>query len=278
MNEKTLGFIGGGNMSGAIIGGLIDAAVDPGRILISEPSEERRAALEELFPGCQLTSNNALVASNANIVVLGVKPQVLPRICAEIETELQAARPLLVSIAAGVRSADIDRMSGGGLAIVRTMPNQPAMVRRGVTGLYANAACSEEDRDDAQTILSSIGEVVTVSSEDDLDIITAVSGSGPVYYYALIGAMIDYATERGFASETARALAIGTATGSAALAGASDESMDALIANVRSPGGTTAAALDTLEAANVHAIFEKALEASRLRSAELANVAPSRAD
>jgi pyrroline-5-carboxylate reductase len=277
MSDHKLGFIGGGNMSGAIIGGLIDSGVDPSRILVSEPSDERREVLTTSFAGCQLTSNNTLVASQSGTVILGVKPQVLSKVCAEIRDALQSSKPLVVSIAAGVRSADIDRWCGGGLSIVRTMPNQPALLRKGMTGLFANAACSDEERARSRDILDSIGSVVEVENEADLDVVTAVSGSGPVYYYTLIAAMIDFATEHGLDTANARTLATATAAGSAALAAAADESMDTLIANVRSPGGTTAAALDALEDADVRAIFRRALDASKRRGAELADEAAAQA-
>ena len=172
---------------------------------------------------------------------------------------------------AGVRSADIDTWLGGGLAIVRVMPNQPALLRRGIAGLYANERTASSDIDRASDIMGAVGEVVRVPREADIDAVTAISGSGPAYFFLLIVMLEKTAAELGIEPAAAARLALATARGSAELAAAGGGSMDELIARVRSPGGTTAAALDSLEAAGVRAIFRAALEAARDRAIELAD-------
>ncbi|MEM8682616.1 MAG: pyrroline-5-carboxylate reductase [Pseudomonadota bacterium] len=266
-----LGFLGGGNMAEAIIGGLIDNGTDPETLIVAEPLEQRRAELESLFPGCRSNASNALVASQSSQLLLAVKPQVMPAVCREIAEAVQAKRPMVISIAAGVRCDDLSGWLGGDLCIVRAMPNQPALLRQGITGLYANDRCTGEEVARAGEILAAVGDVVTVHDEPLIDAVTAVSGSGPAYVYLLMQMMSDAGVELGLDASISRALAIKTATGAASLAAASDETMAELIERVRSPGGTTAAALDRLEADDVRAIFARALTAARDRATELAD-------
>lgn len=273
MTEKKVAFIGGGNMARAIIAGLIKSGFQPQHLLISEPSAEQRDALSLELAGTIISDDNQAVAAAADCVVLAVKPQVLPGVCEDLQTTIQASRPLILSIAAGVRSNDIDTWLGGGMAIVRVMPNQPALLRQGVSGTYANAVTSNAQREFASEIMSSVGAVVTVPDEDDIDAVTAISGSGPAYFFLLIDMLCRTGVELGLAQDAARILAIETATGAAALAAASNEPMDALIARVRSPGGTTAAALDSLDKQKVREIFKNAITAARDRAVILANEA-----
>lgn len=273
MSKNTVGFIGGGNMAEAIVAGLIAAGTPPDSLSIAEPVAARRHELAERYPGVAVTDSNSAVATRAGCLVLAVKPQVLGPVCVELGEIVQDAQPLIVSIAAGVRTGDIDTWLGGNLAIVRVMPNQPALLREGVSGLFANAATGAARRERARQIAAATGEVVEVASEADIDTVTAVSGSGPAYVYLLMDMLAAAAVEHGLDATTARTLAIGTARGAAALAAQSDESMDTLIARVRSPGGTTAAALDSLEGDQVRAIFSRAINAARERAAELADQA-----
>jgi len=271
VNKDTIGFIGGGNMARAIAGGLIAGGFDPASIRIADPHAGQREKLQRDLPGTQVTADNAIVAAQSACVVLAVKPQMLAAVCRDLREVIQENRPLVVSIAAGVRSADIDAWLGGGLAIVRVMPNQPALRRRGVSGLYANERTATGDIDRACDIISAVGEVVRVPREADIDAVTAISGSGPAYFFLLIDMLEETAVELGLDPDAAARLALETARGSAELAAASGEPMDALITRVRSPGGTTAAALDRLEAAGVRAIFRAAFEAARDRAVELAD-------
>jgi len=271
--NASIAFIGGGNMTRAIAGGLVDGGVDARRLRVAEPQAEARSALADLLPGATISDDNARVVDGADCLVLSVKPQVLPAVCRALSGAVQTGRPLVVSIAAGVRSADIDAWLGGGLAVVRVMPNQPALVRQGVAGLYANERSTDADRELARSIMAAVGDVVLLDAEDAIDAVTAISGSGPAYFFLLIDMLVQTAIDFGLPANAARELAIGTARGSAALAATSDVDMETLISRVRSPGGTTAAALDELDGADVRAIFAAALTAARDRAFELADQA-----
>ena len=273
MSENKVAFIGGGNMTRAIAVGLLKSGYKPQNLLISEPSAEQRDALSRQLPGTTIRNDNNAVALVADCVVLAVKPQIMPVVCKDLGASAQKSRPLVISIAAGVRSNDIDMWLGGGLAIVRVMPNQPALLRQGVSGIYANALTSEDERAIASEIMSAVGAVVHVPNENDIDAVTAISGSGPAYFFLLIDMLCRTAIEFGLTPDAARTLATKTATGAAALAAATDEPMDTLITRVRSPGGTTAAALDSLEGQGVRDVFREALTAAKDRAVILANEA-----
>ena len=273
MNNNRVGFIGGGNMTRAIAGGLLASGFSASNIAVAEPSAEQRARLADELPNTTITESNHAVAEQVGCLVLATKPQVLANVCRDLAATVQANKPLIVSIAAGVRSFDIDSWLGGGLAVVRAMPNQPALLRLGVSALYANEEASAADRELAATIMGSVGKVLTVPTEVDVDVATAISGSGPAYFYLLIDMLAKTAKTLGLDEAVARTLATETAVGAAALAANSDETMDELIARVRSPGGTTAAALDCLEQQDVRDIFAAALTAARDKATQLADEA-----
>jgi pyrroline-5-carboxylate reductase len=268
-----VGFIGGGNMARAIAGGLLAGGFAVHDVLISEPLAEKRRTLGKELPGVRIADDNQTVAAAADCIVLAVKPQMLPGVCRDLAATVQAARPLVVSIAAGVRSGDIDAWLGGGIAVVRVMPNQPALLRLGVSGLYANSTAGESGLQTAADIMAAVGEVVRVRSESDIDTVTAISGSGPAYFFLLIDMLEQMARAFGLDAPASRTLATQTATGAAALAAAGGEPMADLIGRVRSPGGTTAAALDSLERDDVRAVFARALESARARAEQLADEA-----
>ena len=271
MSSGTIAFIGGGNMAQAIAGGMVDSGFDARRVAIAEPDASTRVTLAKAFPGALVCDDNNRVAAAAETLVLAVKPQVMPDVCRALRDAVPHARPLIVSIAAGPRGDDIDGWLGGGLAVVRVMPNQPALVRRGVSALFANARTSGAQRTRAREILSAVGSVVDVGSEAEIDAATAVSGSGPAYFFLLIEILAHTAETLGIQPDAARMLAVETARGAAELAAREGDSMDALITRVRSPGGTTAAALDCLEDAKVRDIFARAITAARDRAIELAD-------
>ncbi len=267
---ETSAFVGGGNMSRAIVLGMLAKGADASRIRISEPMAERRRMLAAEMPGVRIEADNVTAASGADTLVLAVKPQLMEPVCAGLATLVQAEKPLVVSIAAGTRVADIDAWLGGGVAIVRAMPNQPALLGLGVSGLFANALAEGSGLERAEHILASAGRTVRVNSEADIDAVTAVSGSGPAYFFLLIDMLTHAGETFGLERSTAATLALETARGAAAVAADGEEDMATLIARVRSPGGTTAAALDSLENDQVRAIFERALTAARDRATELA--------
>ena len=271
MSKQTITFIGGGNMARAIAGGMVASGFDTRQLAISEPDADTRVSLAKAFPGALVCDDNERAARAGGTVVLAVKPQVMPQVCRALAESVQQTQPLVVSIAAGTRSDDIDGWLGGGLAVVRVMPNQPALVRRGVSALFANARTSRDQRARARNILSAVGAVVDVDSEAEIDAATAVSGSGPAYFFLLIDMLARTAETLGIKPDAARTLAVETARGAAELAAGEEDSMEALIARVRSPGGTTAAALDCLEDAKVRDIFARAITAARDRAIELAD-------
>ncbi len=273
MEHESVAFVGGGNMTQAIVGGLLTDGFPASNISVAEPSAEQRESLSTSWPGIFVTADNDEVVARASSVVLSVKPQIIAMVCRRLAAAVQNKRPLIISIAAGPRIGDIDEWLGGGNAIARVMPNQPALLQKGISGLYANAATTEKQLHTARTIMSAVGPVITVPDEQDIDAVTAVSGSGPAYFYLLIDMIARTGTSLGLDEEAARQLALETAVGAATLAQASTDSMDDLIARVRSPGGTTAAALDSLEESGVRDIFNAALTAARDRATELADQA-----
>ena len=271
MKYQKVAFVGGGNMTRAIVAGMIAGDYEAGEILIAEPLALQRDALSRDLPGVIVSENNNDVVGVAEIVVLAVKPQVLASVCRQLASTIQATRALIISVAAGIRSTDIDDWLGGGLAVVRIMPNQPALLRQGISGIFANKKTTQRQLAAACNIMSAVGAVVQVPTEADIDVVTAISGSGPAYFYLLIDMLAKTGQDLGLDENVVRQLALETARGAAALAASSDATMETLIARVRSPGGTTAAALDSLESQGVRDIFNTALTAARDRAQDLAN-------
>ena len=273
MNYEQVAFIGGGNMTRAIASGMLEHGFAAESIAIAEPLEAQREALAADFPGVFITASNDEAVARSGSIVLSVKPQIIAGVCKNLASAVQQRKPLVISIAAGPRANDIDSWLGNNNAVVRVMPNQPALLGAGISGMHANAATTSEQLAAAKKILSAIGPVIEVPTEDDIDAVTAVSGSGPAYFYLLIDMVAKTGAELGLNADDARTLAIETALGAATLARNSDESMDELIARVRSPGGTTAAALDSLDENGVRDIFSRALTAARDRATVLADMA-----
>lgn len=273
MDYGKVAFIGGGNMARALAGGMLAAGYEPGHILISEPLAEHRDSLAKELPGTVVRESNAEVVQTAECIVFAVKPQILFAVCKPLAVAVQKTKPLIISVAAGVRSDDIDAWLGGGLSVVRVMPNQPALLRLGVSGMYANKRTSEEQRRAASNIVSTTGPVITVATESDIDTVTAVSGTGPAYFYLLIDMLVSAAEQMGLDHDSALALVLETARGAGEMAEQSGESMATLIARVRSPGGTTAAAFDYLDSTNFRDIFTTAVIAARDRATDLADQA-----
>jgi pyrroline-5-carboxylate reductase len=259
-------FIGGGNMSSALIGGLLGAGADPARLLVVEPFAEQRQRLQQRFADVQLLAAPTAALRAAQAVVWAVKPQQFAQAAAECKPQLADA--LQVSIMAGVRCTAIARQTGA-QRMVRTMPNTPALIGQGITGLFASAQASATDRAVADALLAPAGQRVWVEREEQLDAVTAVSGSGPAYAFYLAEAMTQAGEELGLSAAQARALALATLAGAAALAQGSSDSLATLRANVTSKGGTTAAALAVFEAADLQATIKRALHAASQRAKEL---------
>lgn len=269
MNPTRLSFIGAGNMARSLIGGLIADGWDPAGISVSDPDTQQLSSLGAHFRVHTDTSNQA-VAAAADVVVLAVKPQVLKEVAEDLAASIETARPLVISIAAGVRAPDLDRWLGGRCALVRCMPNTPALVQSGATALFANAAVSSQQRDLAETILRAVGLAIWVDDEDLMDAVTALSGSGPAYFFLVIEALQEAGRNLGLNDKTARLLALQTAFGAAKMALESTDDAAVLRQRVTSPGGTTEKALAVLEDGHLRVLFNDALTAARDRSRELA--------
>lgn len=264
----VIAFIGGGNMASAIIGGLAKRDADIDAIRVVEPLAEQRARLALRFPGVALHADTGAAAlGGADIVVLAVKPQQM-RDAAERLAPYIASVPLVLTIAAGVRCVDLSRWLGGYRRIVRAMPNTPALIGAGISGLYATPE-ARGDAPGAARILEACGEIVWCEREADLDAVTGVSGSGPAYVFYFLEALERAARELGLAPADARRFAYATFDGAVALAKGSSETPATLRANVTSKGGTTARALDVLNAAHVDLHFIAAVKAAAARAAEL---------
>lgn len=258
-------FIGGGNMAAAIVGGLIASGAQPTDIEVVEINADARAQLAARFG--VVTHTDVSQARLHGLIVLAVKPQTLPDVAAALASRLDGQ--LVVSIAAGVRVADLARWLGGHDRIVRAMPNTPALVRAGIAGLYAAPAVGTEARSQAEAVLRAVGGVVWVDDETQLDAVTAVSGSGPAYVFYAIESLEAAAVAQGLAPATARQLALQTFFGAAKLALESGEEPAVLRQRVTSKGGTTERGIAALEAAAVKPAFGQAVEAASRRSAEL---------
>lgn len=268
MKSIKIGFIGAGNMANSLIRGMIARGTRAEDISAADPDGSK---LEQLSGECGVRGgSNAEIAADADVLVLAVKPQVMRDVCLALATDLQGRAPLVVSIAAGITTAHLEGWLGDSTAIVRCMPNTPALVGKGASGLYANARVSAPQRQIAEEILSAVGYVTWVANDSDIDIVTAVSGSGPAYFFLFMEAMQASAVEMGLSEDLARQLTYHTAAGAAALAQSSTDDIATLRARVTSPGGTTEQAILRFEEGDLRGLVAKALQAARTRSVELA--------
>ena len=272
MKDIPIAFIGGGNMARSLIGGLIAGGHQPDQIRVAEPDAGQREFLRSRY-GVPTSADNPAVIEHAEAIVLAVKPQILQEVARQLAPEIQRCQPLVISIAAGVREPDLRRWLGGGaLALVRTMPNTPALVGSAASALFANAFVSDERRQLAESLLRAVGVTVWVDDESLLDTVTALSGSGPAYFFLLMEALEQAALDLGLNAGTARLLTLQTAFGAAKMALESAESPAVLRARVTSPGGTTERALAILRDGGVETLLAKALEAARQRAHELGDL------
>ena len=264
-----IAFIGGGNMARSLIGGLLKTGIASSAISVAEPRADARQDLGREF-GVACFAENRLAAADADVLLLAVKPQIMPSLHAELRDSLQRHRPLLISIAAGVRVDQLERWFGHGLPIVRCMPNTPALIGAGATGLYANHRVSPAQRAQAQHMLDAVGQTRWIDDERLMDTVTAVSGSGPAYFFALVEALEDAAVAQGVPRETARALAAQTCLGAGRMMVESGEDPGVLRQRVTSPNGTTQAALESFAADGLARITARAVAAATRRGEEMA--------
>jgi pyrroline-5-carboxylate reductase len=269
MTDCTLAFIGGGNMAGSLIGGLVTDGWDPGRIRVADPDKDRTKQLAERFSVITSPDNSAVI-EGADAVILAVKPQQLHGVATLIAPAIHRQRPVVISIAAGIRETALRDWLGEGTAIVRCMPNTPAMVQSGATALYANTRVSEAQRSLAESVLRAVGLTLWVDDEDQMDAVTALSGSGPAYFFLFMEALQTAGTRLGLEPDTARLLALQTAFGAAKMALESREDAATLRRQVTSPGGTTERAIEVFRQEGLEDTVLKALQAAAGRSRELA--------
>jgi pyrroline-5-carboxylate reductase len=265
-----IAFIGGGHMSSALIGGLLARGVAAGDLSVADPSVAQLERLRREF-GLNPTTDNVQAVRGSDLVVLAVKPQDMARAAGSLAAELASRRRVVVSVAAGIRLESLAGWLGGASPVVRAMPNRPALIGAGVTAAYASAEVTPAERTAVEDLLSAVGRLVWLDEEAQMDTVTAVSGSGPAYFFLLIEALEDAGASLGLPRATARLLAIHTALGAGRMATESADPPAVLREQVTSRGGTTAAALSVLEAADFRALVQSAVAAAARRSAQLAN-------
>jgi pyrroline-5-carboxylate reductase len=269
MHKATITFIGAGNMTTSLVGGLIANGDDPQKFWVTDSDSEKLTQLKQRF-NINTTSDNVAGAQQADILILAVKPQILSNIAKELREVIQQQQPLIISIAAGIREGQIRHWLGDHpFKIVRCMPNTPALVGSGATALYANEFVNESQKETAESILRAVGITVWVGNEDQMDMVTALSGCGPAYFFLVMEALQEGAKALGLDSEAARLLTLQTALGAARMAMESPESPADLRQRVASPGGSTEQALDVLEKGKLRELFKQALYAAQQRAVEI---------
>ncbi len=268
-NKTVIGFIGAGNMAYALIKGLLSNGFDAKNINVSDSNEELLINRESELKITTYSDNNSLL-DNSDIVVFAVKPQVLSIVCLQLKNKVKPNH-LFVSIVAGIRGNDINRWLGGNFALVRTMPNTPALFQSGVTGLFANDLVSNQQKELVTSILSSVGECFWVDDEKLIDAITAISGSGPAYFFLLMQSITQAATALGLDEITANSLSIQTSLGASLMATKSGKDSKTLRKEVTSPNGTTQAAIESFQDQNFEGIVAAATRAAYDRARELSN-------
>jgi pyrroline-5-carboxylate reductase len=272
-SQTKIGFIGGGNMARAIIGGLLSAGHRGDRLTVSDPEATSLKRIAELNADIITGTDNATTLANANILVLAVKPQLLETVMRPLADATRPADQLAISIAAGITLDTLCELLAPTLAVVRIMPNQPALVGAGMSVLTATTATTPQQRELAGYVAGATGQAAWIEDERLMDAVTAVSGSGPAYFYLLMELMETAARDMGLPADLARILTRQTAYGAGRVAVESDLELAALRASVTSKGGTTAAALASFDDDGIRAIVERALGAARDRSIELGAIA-----
>jgi len=269
LSDPVIAFIGGGNMATSLIGGLIDKGFSPAALRASDPLDEGRERLTKDF-GIITSADNASICRDADVVVLAVKPQVLKGVAQGIAQSL-AQGSVVISIAAGIPVSALEAWLGTDRAIVRAMPNTPALVHQGASGLFANRNVNNEQRALVERVFDAVGIFSWHDNEADIDAVTALSGSGPAYFFLLMEAMEKAGIALGLNPASARALTLQTALGAATMAATSDVDSAELRRRVTSPGGTTEQAIETFMAAGLPRLVEDAMAAASNRAREMAD-------
>jgi pyrroline-5-carboxylate reductase len=269
LKSTTIAFIGAGNMAQCLIGGMIAGGVSPSRLWATNRSDDLLTPLKQL--GIHTTTDNKTAASVADVIVLAVKPNSVHAVAVELLPIIQTKQLLVISIAAGIRASTLQQWLGKNTPIVRAMPNTPALLRAGVTGLYATGNANAADRQMAEDIMSAVGTCVWLDKEHLMDVLTAVSGCGPAYFFLVMEAMEKAAKELGLSSESVHLLTVQTAIGAAKMADQPNTDPAALRRQVTSPNGVTECAIQIFEQGGLVELFQKALSAAVARSEEMAD-------
>ena len=270
MKPVKITFLGCGNMGRSLIGGLLGNNYPTEMLCGADAEPAQRQELASLF-NISIVADNNEALRNAEVVLLAVKPQAIEPLLSSVASTLQKQNPLIISIAAGVRLASISRIVGENLAVVRAMPNTPALVQAGAAALIANKNVNAQQRDRAESIMRAVGNAVWLDDETKIDAVTALSGSGPAYFFLIMEVMERAAVKLGLDDEQARLLTLETAFGAAKMAMKSPDSPTILRQQVTSPGGTTESALKILLDGDIEKLFSDALQAANNRSIELAD-------
>ena len=260
-------FIGGGNMASCLIGGMLANGIAREQVLVSEPGTDARQKLSQLH-GIETTADNRAAAAQATLLVLAVKPQIMAAVTKELATAL-AHKPAVVSIAAGIPLTALENWLGTEIALVRAMPNTPALVKSGATGLFANALLSEQQKQLVDQLFESVGYACWVEREALIDAVIAVSGSGPAYFFLVLEAMQKIGQELGLSKQTAEALSLHTAMGASRMALESDATAAELRQQVTSPGGTTQSAINSFEQQGLENTFRQAMTSAVDRAEQM---------
>lgn len=271
MSAPVIAIIGAGHMGASLIGGLVNNHHPCEKLWVSDPSQEKITQIQSQF-SIHTTTDNTKAVQAADVIIFAVKPQLVGEIAKELAEPIHIHKPLVISVAAGIRVDSIQSWLGGQVAIVRAMPNTPALIGCGATGLYANAYVSHAEREMAESILRAVGMVVWLDKEKLMDVVTALSGSGPAYFFLVMEALQEAAEAQGLNADTAQLLTMQTALGAARMAFESGTPLSTLREQVTSKGGTTEKALGVLEENHIRALFKKALVAAEQRSEELAEL------
>ena len=270
MNTQQIGFIGGGNMAASLIGGLVSNGYPADKVTVTDLDAEKLAYLSKKF-GINNTQDSGMLAANVDVLVLAVKPQHMQPVAEAAGLAIKDKKPVVVSIAAGIRVDALDRWLGGDFPIVRCMPNTPALVKTGATGLYASGQVNISQKDQVESLLRAVGVTVWVEDEGELDAVTALSGSGPAYFFMMMEALEAAGIEAGLSQKTAQLLTQETALGAAKMALESTETAGVLRERVTSPGGTTERALGVMKEQGLSDILQTAVLAAKERSIELSD-------
>lgn len=268
--QSTLAFIGAGNIAASLIGGLIESGYDPKKIIVSNPSTEKLVALKTKF-AINITNNNLEAAEQAEVIVLTVKPDKVSDVCKSLRAVI-SKKQLLISVATGIRTQQIQQWLECNMPIIRCMPNTPSLIGAGACGLFANSIATETQQQFAESMMRSVGVTVWVDSEEKIDVITALSASGPAYFLLIFEYLIKIGTQLGLDEDQATLLTLQTALGAARLALESKNSIAELRRKVASPGGTTEQAFKVLQNGQLEMILLDAVTAAKNRAKEITDL------